>query len=257
MLKYLYVSLCLISLGLPLACLADESGLALVQRYEMDGGHVLFYDDDSMSVTVRYADAATNITLAEDFCSPPVLAPDAAKAVFLHPYDFETISDLMLFDAATRQLHALELDDVAFQHTPMRMTWLDDNILLVIVGYGYGTVARGGDVYYYDLGTGVNAKIIDAANVEIVNISVVKNWGPAKENGLLLEFLGPEYGYMTGRYYHTLPRTQTHTLLPMEDVRELLRQSGLTATYDEKPQDAVMNRLTCLAGWLLAQTAFN
>lgn len=225
------------------------------QRLELAGGYVIYYND-STDLSITKTDGENQQTVfTDDFCSTPVVSPNKGKAVFLYPYDFELLSDIMLFDAATGTVTTLpEPDDLALQHTPMRLTWLNDEVMLVIVGYGYGTITRGGDVYYYDLKAGANAKILDATDIEIVQVTVVDNWGPEQEKGLLLDFTGPEYGYKAGRYYHILPRVQTQTLLPMADLAELLQKPGLTVKYYENPQHNVMNRLLCLSGWLLGQT---
>lgn len=239
----------------PVAAAIAESDWT--QQLELNGGYVIFYNDSTDLSIIKTDGESRQTIFADDFCSEPVIAPDKNKAVFLYPYDFELLSDIMLFDAATESIAALpELDDLAFQHTPMQLVWLNDEILLVIVGYGYGTITRGGDVYYYNFATGANAKILDATAVEIVQVTVAGNQGPDPKSGLLLDLTGPEYGYKAGRYYHTLPRVQTREFLPMEDVRELLRQSGLTVRYEENPQDNAMNRLLCLAGWLLGQHMF-
>ena len=38
--------------------------------------------------------------------------------------------------------------------------WLDDHYLLIIMGFKAGTIARGGDVYYYHIPSGANGKVI-------------------------------------------------------------------------------------------------
>lgn len=226
------------------------SSLAWTTVFELERNYGMSYDDLSQLYIGHTVNGDTQTVFSDDFCSEPAVSPDKTKAAFLYPYDFEAISDLMLFDTANGELTLLELDDIPFQHTPMRITWLNDHILLVVVGYGYGTITWGGNLYYYDLNSGANARLTNVNRVEITNAAVM-------QEGVWLDLLGQEYGFVTGRYYHILPRIKTRELLPLEDLNRLIKEPGLTAKYAEKSEDAVVNRLMCLAGWLLWQTAQN
>lgn len=53
------------------------------------------------------------------------------------------------------------LSDIKKQNTPMYIEWWDDNNLLLVVGYGYGTVSLGGNLYLMNVDNGKTALIMD------------------------------------------------------------------------------------------------
>lgn len=242
MLKYFCLLICI--LGLPLSASAID-GLKTVQRFHLADDNVLFYDTTKAYISIKYADAESIVISSPDMCGHPVVSPDRTKVAFLDPWEFEVISDIKILDLATRKITELNFEDkLPFQHTPMRLTWLNDEIMLIVTGYGYGTVTRGGNVYYYRLKDGRFAKLINADRVEITDVKVT----PA---GLELTILNPIYQFIANRYAFELPRLVVHEFLPMEDVLELM-QTGLSAQYHELTHDAATNRAVCFAMWLRA-----
>lgn len=55
----------------------------------------------------------------------------------------------------------LALSDTKKQNTPMYVDWWDDDNLLVVVGYGYGTVSVGGNLYLLNVESGKSAVLVD------------------------------------------------------------------------------------------------
>ena len=57
----------------------------------------------------------------------------------------------------------IEVDDerrIDFGYVEIDVIWLDDDILLIVFGNAQGSVAQGGDIYYYDLRAGSNGLVI-------------------------------------------------------------------------------------------------
>lgn len=98
----------------------------------------------------------------------------------------EGIAKLFIKDLTTGGRWTFELvQDVqkGQQNTPKYVKWIDDNNFLTIVGFGYGTVTRGGTLYLMNANTGklVNADVerkIDLSQgnkVEITKVTAIRN----------------------------------------------------------------------------------
>jgi hypothetical protein len=70
--------------------------------------------------------------------------------------------ELYIFDDTLQEYrHITEFNRPEEQLMPKCATWLNDEILLVIAGFDQGSVTRGGDIFYYNVATGENHKIIE------------------------------------------------------------------------------------------------
>ncbi|MCS4465054.1 DUF4652 domain-containing protein [Clostridium botulinum] len=47
----------------------------------------------------------------------------------------------------TNKLWLLKINEIKDQKSPKFLYWIDDENLLVIIGHGYGTVSKGGNLY--------------------------------------------------------------------------------------------------------------
>jgi hypothetical protein len=81
-------------------------------------------------------------------------SPDGVRTAVLYPVEFEMPADLYLVSepgAGTR----LELaDSLRATLTPKNVGWLDERTLWVTLGYLYGTVSPGGDLFAVDAADG-------------------------------------------------------------------------------------------------------
>jgi hypothetical protein len=94
---------------------------------------------------------------------PPVFpSPNGEKSARIYPLEWEVIGQLFIADSNDENSeYAVEFDNVdTTQYTPKRLIWLDDEIVLVIIGYAYGTITMGGEVYYYNSVDGSNGVIL-------------------------------------------------------------------------------------------------
>jgi hypothetical protein len=83
------------------------------------------------------------------------IAPDSARTLVLYPIEFEERADLYVTDRARGSGYRLMLADSSHaEDTPKVAGWLDPKLAWVIVGYQFGTVSPGGDLYALDPGTG-------------------------------------------------------------------------------------------------------
>lgn len=114
----------------------------------------LFYDDKT--IRVHWPDRRKTLTGKEGdtFPSRPVISPNGFKLAYISPYEFELIGDVFVYDAMTNQQKNLSIpEQLPNQHSPKKLYWFNDHILLMIAGFGYGTVSPGGEIYAYDLDT--------------------------------------------------------------------------------------------------------
>lgn len=59
---------------------------------------------------------------------------------------------------------SLQLEDKSKKNTPMYLEWWDDENLLVIIGYGYGTVSLGGNLYVVNINSAKSAVLVENKN---------------------------------------------------------------------------------------------
>lgn len=112
----------------------------------------LKYDSDEQIIYVVKADGSKEVLEAE-FPSEPVTSPDKTKAAYISPLEWECLGSLYLYDLLTGENKELIKPDDK-HYIPKKVIWLDNHNLAVIIGFGYGTVAIGGNVFVYNLDTG-------------------------------------------------------------------------------------------------------
>lgn len=94
------------------------------------------------------------IVLCDEFPSPPVLSPDGRRMAFISPREWEMLGEVFLYDGMYREkTRILCREDIPHQETPKELLWMDHRYLLIIMGFAYGTVSVGGDVYVLDTQT--------------------------------------------------------------------------------------------------------
>ncbi|MBY6998119.1 DUF4652 domain-containing protein [Clostridium botulinum] len=59
----------------------------------------------------------------------------------------EGIGKVYLKENNTNKLWLLKINEIKDQKSPKFLYWIDDENLLVIIGHGYGTVSKGGNLY--------------------------------------------------------------------------------------------------------------
>lgn len=99
--------------------------------------------------------------LSEETPSEPVISPDRNKLAFIDPFQWETVGSIFLYDYQTNSLtELLRADQIEAQSTPKGIWWYKDDYLLAIIGYAYGTVSVGGDLYLINVETGNPRRIL-------------------------------------------------------------------------------------------------
>lgn len=109
----------------------------------------LEYNHDEQTLYV-VNDNKVKKVLDDGFPSEPKVSPNGKKAIYISPLEWECLGSLYLFDLITgEQKELIEPDEKSY--IPKEAIWLNDKQLAVIIGYGYGTVAIGGNIFVYDI----------------------------------------------------------------------------------------------------------
>lgn len=89
----------------------------------------------------------------------------------------EGIHPIMLRENATQKIYKLSFKDKSIQYSPKKLQWLDDKNLLAIIGYGFGTITKGGDLFIVNIDTGNTYSVYKTQDdkKEIIDIEKVTN----------------------------------------------------------------------------------
>lgn len=96
--------------------------------------------------------------VSRDFPSEPKISPNKELALYISPLEWECLGSVYLFDLTTGSKEVLISPDEK-SNIPKDVVWVDDNTLAVIVGYCYGTVAIGGNIFLFQLSNKVIKQI--------------------------------------------------------------------------------------------------
>ncbi|WP_088322253.1 DUF4652 domain-containing protein [Bacillus cereus] len=120
----------------------------------------LYYDESAGIITVENENGYSEI-LADSYSSEPKFSPDGTKAIYITPLEWEHDSQLYLFDLKTGDRKEIKLDIDIEKEKAKDAIWLNESILLIIIGGLHGTVNVGGDIYRYNFEDGNLVKVID------------------------------------------------------------------------------------------------
>ncbi|UOE94993.1 DUF4652 domain-containing protein [Alkalihalobacillus sp. LMS39] len=122
------------------------------------------------TIELVYPNGKTEV-LTEDSPSEPEVSEDGKKAVYISPFEWEERGDLYIVDLQTGDQEILvpaEGDDI-----PKNVIWHDNSRVLVIIGYGLGTVAVGGNIYSVNIETKEKVKITNYdENVQLLDFKI-------------------------------------------------------------------------------------
>ncbi|KNY29430.1 DUF4652 domain-containing protein [Pseudobacteroides cellulosolvens] len=163
--------------------LPDESQASTVLKhndksytklFELPNKKQIYYSEEKV-ILLKSGEKHTllNDIYIDEFASSPVLSPDKKNIAYISPYEFELNGNVYVFDTITETSKKVIQVDVKKEDSAKVVKWLDNDRLLVIIGFGKGTVSRGGNLYLYNLKTG-ELKAIKEVNEmeEIVDINV-------------------------------------------------------------------------------------
>lgn len=86
-----------------------------------------------------------------EFPSEPIVSPNGQNTVFIDPLEWESLGSLYMFNNIIGEFTTLIEPEENF--IPKFVKWIDHETLGVIIGFGHGTVAIGGNFFTYNLTT--------------------------------------------------------------------------------------------------------
>ncbi|MCL1866475.1 MAG: DUF4652 domain-containing protein [Oscillospiraceae bacterium] len=195
----------------------DSDDYDFCNEYPLADNAVLLVEGDmndwDTPVSVRYENEEPTV-LYYTFRPKIKISPDKTKVAHIQETGSDFYNgDLSVYDVLTKKLTYLEFDGLSETDTTKDVLWLDDEILLVIIGFNHGTVTRGGDIYYYNIVTGENGKIIE--NEVNFKSEFVTGWFEIRGNdlrvGVCVHF-GDGYVYMF-EYWESFPLSRVRELI--------------------------------------------
>lgn len=149
--------------------------------FNYDGGKLMEYHNiESQDGKIFFRKLDGDIEYIEKGeSSEHLLSPDKSKIVYISPNEWETIGKVIVYKIHERE-KIVVINPDNDENIPKNVIWINDDTLGIIMGYGQGTVAVGGDVYIYKLNSGTQTKLTNYPDE--VQITDMKNG----ENGKLV-----------------------------------------------------------------------
>lgn len=98
----------------------------------------------------------------------------------------EGIGKVYLKENNTNKLWLLKINEIKDQKSPKFLYWIDDENLLVIIGHGYGTVSKGGNLYCINVKNDTITPVYEAKDDKHEVISAEKVKDNSGETSLIL-----------------------------------------------------------------------
>ncbi|USK46359.1 DUF4652 domain-containing protein [Cytobacillus oceanisediminis] len=89
-------------------------------------------------------------TITDDFPSKPDFSPNNKMAIYISPLEWECSGSLYLYNLENGYITEIVSPDEN-DYIPKFAKWLDNQNIAVIIGYGAGMVAVGGNVFIYNI----------------------------------------------------------------------------------------------------------
>jgi len=88
------------------------------------------------------------------FASLPLKSSDNKELLYIAPFGFELNGDVYLYsleNETNRKIIDVSAVNELKDETAKVLKWLDDERILLIIGFAAGTITKGGDLYLYDI----------------------------------------------------------------------------------------------------------
>lgn len=132
----------------------------------------LIYDELREAV-IEVSPNGMEKVVSDDFPSKPVYSPDGLHSAYIAPLEWEELGKLYMYDLKNGENKVCITPD-EHNNIPKYAQWLNNDILLVIIGFGDGTVSIGGNLFAYSLLDGTLRNITNyPSNIQITKIKVV------------------------------------------------------------------------------------
>jgi len=155
---------------------ADNSTLGtafnIKEEHQLADGSRLLYksavDDDYEHLITIASEKGEKVICDNPYCSSPVVSPDGTRFAYMDVLEWEELGEVYLYDLAKGQSELIikQKKDIKDQYKPKVLCWLDNKRLLAIIGFAYGTVSVGGELYLYDMEQGELSLVLEPGERE-------------------------------------------------------------------------------------------
>lgn len=127
---------------------------------QYNSGPLIIKKDDKLELIALYS------------TSTPEISPNKRRIAYITPYEWESIGELYIYDMdieddnPKKSLKTIDREDIKNQYTIKAAKWIDDRHILTIIGFAYGTVTVGGDLYLYDTESKKLELILEAGSLD-------------------------------------------------------------------------------------------
>lgn len=139
-------------------------------------------DDSKQEIAPLTADMIRSMYGLEQEYSRVAISPNGTKAAYIDNVGFEVVGNVFLYDADSAMTTALTQFTYADQQTVKKILWIDENTLVLIIGFSTGTVSQGGDIYVYHVSSSALKPVLIAKErTEYVDFSLAGEQLQVKE----------------------------------------------------------------------------
>jgi hypothetical protein len=182
-----------------------SSILEIREKHELaDGSSLLFKTDENHIERMIGIDSEKGKkVICDKKPSSPVVSPDGNKFAYMDVLEWEVPGEVYLYDLekGKSELIIKQNQDIKDQHTPKGLCWLDNNRLLAIIGFAYGTVSVGGELYLYDVEQGKLSLVLEPGEQEEICAVTVSE-----------DEVAIEYAKFDEEWNHSTRETKTYKL---------------------------------------------
>lgn len=127
----------------------EESNRQYTRVYKLEKDISIYYTDKK---EIFIDNGIKEQCINKDSASFPKLSPDGRRLAYISPHEFEALGELHIYDIEkNEETTVIKIGDIESQDMVKSVEWLDDRYLVTIIGYAYGTVSQGGNLYIYDM----------------------------------------------------------------------------------------------------------
>ena len=177
------------------------------EEHQLADGSKLLYksavDDDYEHLITIASEKGEKVICENPYCSPPAVSPDGNKFAYMDVLEWEVPGEVYLYDLekGKSELIIKQNQDIKDQHTPKGLCCLDNNRLLAIIGFAYGTVSVGGELYLYDVEQGKLSLVLEPGEQEEICAVTVSE-----------DEVAIEYAKFDEEWNHSTRETKTYKL---------------------------------------------
>lgn len=138
----------------------------------LDNGEILYYGK-YRSLFVNKDDSKT--ILSDYGSSYPEISTDKSRIAYIDEVSFESIGNLYVYDIQTKDNMQKTTYGYDQSETVKSIEWISDDSLLVVIGFAFGTVTQGGDLYLYDINENKLTLLLESEKYMEIKDAVVEN----------------------------------------------------------------------------------